>query len=107
VREAHLIVNATPVGMRPGSGSPISTEWLGAGQVVLDMVYGTPSPTDLVIGALERGSVAIDGLGMLVAQGATAIDIWNAEAQLRTPRDVMRRAALQQLAKHNHAEVTG
>ena len=107
VREAHLIVNATPVGMRPGSGSPISTEWLGAGQVVLDMVYGTPSPTDLVIGALERGSVAIDGLGMLVAQGATAIDIWNAEAQLRTPRDVMRRAALQQLARHNHAEVTG
>lgn len=107
VREADLVINATPVGMRPGSGSPISTEWLGAGQVVLDMVYGTPSPTDLVIGALTRGAVALDGLGMLVAQGATAVDIWNADAQLRTPRDVMRHAAEQQLALGNRTEVNG
>ena len=107
VREADLVINATPVGMKPGSGSPIATEWLGAGQVVLDMVYGTPSPTDLVVGARARGAVALDGLGMLVAQGATAIDIWNAEAQLRTPRDVMRRAAEQQLASRNRPEVNG
>jgi shikimate dehydrogenase len=107
VSEADLVINATPIGMKPGSGTPIATEWLRAGQVVLDMVYGTPSPTDLVIGALTRGAVALDGLGMLVAQGATAVDIWNSEAQLRTPRDVMRHAAEQQLALRNQTEVNG
>jgi shikimate dehydrogenase len=107
VREADLVINATPVGMKQGSGSPIATEWLGVGQVVLDMVYGAPSPTDLVVGARGRGAVALDGLGMLIAQGATAIDIWNAEAQLRTPRDVMRRAAEQQLATGNRVELYG
>ena len=107
VHAADLIINSTPVGMQPGSGSPLPVEWLREGQVVLDMVYGTASPTDLVTGALAAGAVALDGLGMLVAQGATAVDIWNCEAQLRTPRDVMRRAAIAQLAARRGTEVTG
>jgi shikimate dehydrogenase len=107
VREADLIINATPVGMKVGSGSPVPTGWIGAQQVVFDMVYGTPAPTDLVTAARAHGAVALDGLGMLVAQGATAVDIWNAEAQTRTPRDVMRRAAEQQLAARNRTEVNG
>lgn len=107
VRGADLIINSTPVGMQPGSGSPMPVEWLREGQVVLDMVYGTAAPTDLVTGALAAGAVALDGLGMLVAQGATAVDIWNSEAQLRTPRDVMRRAAVAQLAARRGAEVSG
>jgi shikimate 5-dehydrogenase len=60
------------------------------------MVYGSATPTALVEGARSAGAVGLDGLGMLVGQGAIAIDIWN-ESQLRTPRDVMRRAALEQL----------
>jgi len=96
VGAADLIVNATPVGMRPEDGSPVPIEWLHEGQVVLDMVYGTANPTALVLGAREAGAVAIDGIGMLVAQGATAVDIWNGSG-LRTPRDVMRRAAVAQL----------
>lgn len=107
VREADLIVNATPVGMKLGSGSPVPAEWIGPKQVVFDMVYGTGEPTELVAGARARGAIALDGLGMLVAQGATAVDIWNADAQLRTPRDVMRRAAEKQLAARNHVEVNG
>ena len=43
---------------------------------------------------------------MLVAQGAIAIDIWNSDAQLRTPRDVMRRAAIEQLGARRGTEVT-
>jgi shikimate dehydrogenase len=105
VRSADLVINATPVGMRPGSGSPIPTEWLGANQVVLDMVNGTSAPTELVTGARARGAIAFDGLGMLVAQGATAVDIWNAEREVRTPRDVMRRAAEEQLTARNGPEV--
>lgn len=106
IRGADLVINATPVGMRPGQESPVPIDWIGEGQVVLDMVYGTPAPTHLVSGAKEKGAVAFDGLGMLVAQGATAIDIWNAEAQVRTPREVMRGAAEEELARRNAMEVT-
>jgi shikimate 5-dehydrogenase len=71
------------------------------------MVYGTRTPTSLVLGAREAGATALDGLGMLVAQGATAVDIWNAEAQIRTPRDVMRVAAERQLAARDQMEDNG
>jgi shikimate dehydrogenase len=107
VHEADLIINATPVGMKPGSGTPVPVQWLDAGQVVLDMVYGTAAPTQLVTGARAAGATALDGLGMLVAQGATAVDIWNAEAGVRTPRDVMRRAAAAQLDERNATGVNG
>ena len=94
VRDADLVINATPVGMREGDPSPIPRSWLRAGQIVFDMVY-RPGPTALVRDAESVGAHAIDGLGMLVAQGALAIDIWVAplDAGLRAPRDVMRAAA--------------
>jgi shikimate dehydrogenase len=107
VESADLVVNATPVGMAPGSGSPIPVSWLQQGQVVLDMVYGTPGPTELVSGAKSRGAVAVDGLGMLVAQGAIAIDIWNAEAGVHAPRETMRAAAKARIARRHAAEVNG
>ncbi len=93
VSSADLIVNATPLGMNAGDPSPVPIEWLSSHQVVLDMVYGRDVPTALVTGALRSGAKAIDGLGMLVNQGATAIDIWNQNTQMRAARDVMRAAA--------------
>lgn len=92
VRAADLVVNATPLGMTAGDPSPIPTGWLREGQVVADLVYG-PQETPLVAGARAAGAVALDGLGMLVAQGGMAIDIWAGEAGVRAPRDVMRAAA--------------
>ncbi len=93
VRSSSLIVNATPVGMKQGDVSPVPPGWLGTGQLVFDMVYGR-GETDLVREARARGAEAFDGLGMLVCQGATAVDIWHDSAQIRTPRDVMRDAAV-------------
>lgn len=93
IRSADLIVNATSVGMKPDDASPVPSEWLKPGQLVYDMVYGTPAPTALVAGARAAGATAADGLGMLVCQGATAIDIWNDSKQTRTPREIMRTAA--------------
>ena len=93
VRAADLIVNATPVGMRSGDPSPIPGSWLSSGQVVLDMVYGSTGSTALLTDARAAGAVALDGLGMLVGQGAIAVDIWNPEHERRTPRATMRRAA--------------
>lgn len=100
VREADLVINATPVGMGAEDPSPFPAAWLREGQVVLDMVY-RPGETMLVRQAKAAGATALSGLGMLVAQGALAIDIWaGAErAQLRAPRDVMRSAAEKAIAE--------
>ncbi len=97
VRSADLVINATPIGMNPNDPCPVPAEWLGPGQVVLDMVYGTPERTPLVASGTAAGATVLDGLGMLVCQGATAVDIWNDSAQTRTPRDVMRAAAEEEL----------
>ncbi|MGB4442457.1 MAG: shikimate dehydrogenase, partial [Coriobacteriia bacterium] len=94
VRSADLIINATPVGMSAEDPSPVPAAWLREGQVVLDMVY-RPGVTALVHEATAAGARAASGLGMLVAQGALAIDIWAGadRAQAKAPRDVMRAAA--------------
>lgn len=93
VREADLVVNATPLGMTTGDKSPVLSEWLRPGQVVADMVYSA-SPTPLVEAARLAGATALDGLGMLVEQGAVALEIWWADEDCGcAPRDVMRRAA--------------
>jgi len=98
VEHADLIVNATPVGMTPGDPSPVPEEWLRAGQVVFDMVYQRRS-TALLEAARSAGATALSGLGMLVSQGALAIDIWAERAQDPAPRDVMRAAAQAALAQ--------
>ncbi|MHB8050566.1 MAG: shikimate dehydrogenase [Coriobacteriia bacterium] len=94
IRDADLIVNATPTGMSASDPSPIPMEWLHEGQVVLDMVYQRPE-TALLRAATLAGARPVSGLGMLVAQGALAIDIWMGEGsgEGRAPRDVMRAAA--------------
>jgi len=99
VRQADLIVNATPLGMRPGDPSPIPASWIRPEHVVFDMVYGGEGPTALLTDARAAGATGLDGLGMLVRQGATAVDIWNRDRDGRTPRDTMRRAAEVELAR--------
>lgn len=98
VRSADLVVNATSVGMSPDDPSPIPTQWLRAGQTVEDMIY-RPADTALLRGASAAGARGIGGLGMLVCQGATAIDIWNENSQSPAPRDVMRDAATRALGQ--------
>lgn len=100
---ANLIVNATSVGMRPDDPSPVPSGIVGPGQVVYDMVYGTHEPTALLRDSRAAGAVALDGLGMLVCQGATSVDIWHTSAQTRTPRDVMRAAAEEALRHRREA----
>jgi len=97
VRQADLVINATSVGMRPADPCPIPAEWLSPSQVVLDMVYGTARRTALVACGRAVGARTLDGLGMLVCQGATAVDIWNGSSQERTPRDIMLEAARREI----------
>lgn len=94
VRDADLIINATPAGMSASDPSPLPAEWMREGQVVLDMVYQRRE-TELLRAAALAGARPVNGLGMLVAQGALAIDIWMSEegGEVRAPRGVMRAAA--------------
>ncbi len=90
VENADLVVNATPLGMKPEDPMPVDPEWLHAGQVVADMVY-RPRVTPLLKAAADAGATPMGGLGMLVCQGAVAIETWY-EAQVTAPRDIMRAA---------------
>jgi shikimate dehydrogenase len=102
VFHADLVVNATSLGMKPEDPSPVPSSWLRSGQLVADMVYRA-EPTALVLEAREAGATAMDGLMMLVCQGATAIDIWRGDAESRAPRDAMREAAERALGRKSPA----
>lgn len=92
IEAADLVINATPLGMTPGDPLPVPAEWLQPGQVVADMVY-VPGVTPFMDAAGARGATPVGGLGMLVAQAAIALEIWNEGTQAGAPRDVMRKAA--------------
>lgn len=98
VRAADLVVNCTPLGMRPDDPTPVPASWLREGQVVADMVY-RPAQTEFVKMALQRGAKGIGGLGMLVSQGAIAIEIWHSVAQKIAPRETMRAAAEEAISR--------
>ncbi len=106
VEEADVVVNATPLGMSPDDALPVRAEWLQPRQVVVDMVY-RPAVTPFMMAATDRGAVAIGGLGMLVSQGAIALEIWNEGTQSPAPRDVMRAAAQGQIESQAGRAATG
>jgi shikimate dehydrogenase len=87
-----LIVNSTSVGLRgedPFEELPLSRDWFGYSQVVVDLVYGHGESKLLQV-AGEAGAQVIDGLEVLVRQGAAAFRIWTG---VDPPIDVMREAA--------------
>ena len=77
--DAHLLVNATPVGMFPHAGvSPLSKEELAAFtslQCVIDLIYN-PLRSQLLLGAESLGILNANGLKMLVAQAARASSLF-------------------------------
>ncbi|ELS04881.1 shikimate 5-dehydrogenase [Xenococcus sp. PCC 7305] len=94
---ADLLVNTTPVGMYPHiDASPVSAELieqLKPDAIAYDLIY-TPSPTKFLRFASDRGLKAIDGLEMLVQQGAAALEIW---LQQPVPINTMRNSLKKQL----------
>ena len=76
----ELVVNTTPVGMSPAVAScPLHPSQLGCLRPhtwVYDIIY-TPRPTALLRQARARGCATIDGLAMLVGQGAAALRLWS------------------------------
>lgn len=98
VVSADLVVNATSVGMAgtPMAGHvPLDPALLGAGHVVVDLVY-EPADTLLLQAARSQGSRCIGGLGMLVHQAALAFGRWTGTD---APVATMRAAAEDALAR--------
>lgn len=74
LRDAALVVNATPIGMRD-DGFPVPLGIIPPRAAVFDLVYRT-GETAWVTAARNAGHRAADGMGMLVEQGALAFTRW-------------------------------
>jgi shikimate dehydrogenase len=85
---AELLVNATSVGLR--ADDPLDGLPLVDARVVVDLVYGD-APTPVARWAEERGARVVDGLEVLVRQGARSLAIWTGR---EPPLEAMRRAVV-------------
>lgn len=79
VAECDLVINATPV------RDEVLVE-LGAGQTLVDLPYPGSATADA---ARRAGAQVLDGLEVLVAQGAASFELWTG---VPAPVEVMRRA---------------
>ena len=93
-RDCDLIVQATPVGMRPGDPSLLPPESFRKGQLVFDLIYN-PAVTPLLATARAAGARTSNGLGMLLHQGVRAFRLWTG----RKPSVPAMRAALENALK--------
>ena len=101
VAQAALVVNTTPVGMAQHGdpeAMPLGAElWSGLSPkaVLYDLIY-TPRPTSWLATGQQRGHRCIDGLEMLVQQGAASLRLWSGRNDV--PVEAMRSAAAAALA---------
>ena len=91
---ADLLVNCTQVGLdgtpTPFKHLPIEADDLRGFSCVVDMVYSPHGPTVLLDAAERSGCAVVDGLEVLVRQGALSLEAWTG---LSVPLDAMRRGA--------------
>ncbi|MBM4273491.1 MAG: shikimate dehydrogenase [Deltaproteobacteria bacterium] len=91
---AAVLINATPVGLAPEAEAiPLEPQLLDRFELVMDIVY-RPLETRLLREAKTRGCRTIDGLQMLIHQGAAQFEMWTGQT---APVDVMARAAYRAL----------
>lgn len=84
-----LLVNATPVGLHASDAPlPVDVTLLPTTAVVMDMIFNPPQ-TPLLRAAAAHGCQSLNGLSMLLYQGAQAFELWTS---LDAPVDAMRKA---------------
>jgi len=92
VPDHGIVVNSTAVGLHgedPFAELPLVAGFT-ADQVVVDMVYGA-EPTALLRAAEAAGARTVDGLEVLVRQGAHSLRLWTSR---EAPLDTMRAALI-------------
>ena len=101
IEEADLIVNTTPIGMKRGDNEqeniPLGYEiWesLSNKTILYDLIY-TPQPTNWLKIGQQKNCFTIDGLDMLVEQGALSIKLWSGFNNV--PTQIMKSSAKKHL----------
>lgn len=76
-----ILINATSLGLQPDDPVPLDANQFAVAdaKAVFDMVY-RPAETPLLALAREAGCRRANGLGMLLYQGARALEIWTGQA---------------------------
>jgi shikimate dehydrogenase len=92
-----LLVNATSIGLFPAVAAKpdLAYEGIRPGMTVCDVIPN-PSHTPFLKEAEAQGARTLDGLGMLVYQGAIGFEMWTGR---EAPVEVMRRALAQALGQ--------
>ena len=91
--ETGICINATSLGLKEDDPLPLDVAFLTSQWAVYDMVYN-PQETALSIEAQKLGCAVETGLGMLVHQGARALEIWTEQ---KIDADIMYRAGVNAL----------
>jgi len=88
--KVDLLLNATSLGLKSDDALPYSEDQfdLGRAEAVYDMIY-RPAQTRLLQSAKAAGCRTANGIGMLLYQGAKALEIWTGQP---APIDTMRHA---------------
>jgi shikimate dehydrogenase len=94
ITNCHLLINATPVGMKDSDSPVIDRNLFHSGLSVYDVVYNRE--TQLVKDAKSKERPAKGGEGMFLWQGVLAFEIWTGKT---APVEVMRQAIEQELTK--------
>jgi len=85
------VIQATSLGLK-GEASPLSLKRLKRGSWVIDLIYHRE--TDFLKQARHYGLPRLNGMGMLLHQGALSFECWTGK---RAPLDVMRKALLDRI----------
>lgn len=94
IRSADLLINTTPVGMYPQKDElPIDPSLLHPNLFVFDIIYN-PIETKLIHIAKTKGCKTLNGIKMLVNQGAIAFEWWTG---IRPDKNLMENAILEEL----------
>jgi shikimate dehydrogenase len=94
LQKADVIINATPLGLKSGDPRVVPDSWIKKARVrkqfFMDLVYN-PALTPFLKTAKKKGHGTLNGLGMLLYQGARALEYWTGR---KAPVSVMRQALL-------------
>jgi shikimate dehydrogenase len=94
VKNSDILINSTSIGMFPKvSDTLVTSDMMHRDLVVFDIVYN-PLDTRLLREAKKAGAKTIDGVMMLVYQGAEAFKIWTGKTP---PVDIMEKAVRERL----------
>jgi len=92
--QADLVINASSMGMEGKPDLPVGEQWFRSDQYVFDIVY-RPIETRLLRLARLAEAKTVNGLDMLLHQGACSFELWTGrEAPLFEMREALKKISM-------------